>query len=145
MDRLLTAPVFNAIINNGYFLGNNLIYAGLCMNDERATIFINALRQAKLRLTPQRLSICRMLANSNGHPTAMELYEQLRTDFPTLSLATVYTTLSTLLALGLIHDLGSAGDGTLHYDPDTEPHVNLICTRCHQIGDLDDETLAAVS
>jgi len=115
------------------------------MSDERTITFTNALRQAGLRLTPQRLAICRALANHPSHPTAAELFEQLRADFPTLSLATVYTTLSTLLALGLIHDLGSAGDGTLHYDPDTEPHVNLICTRCHQISDLGDETLAAVS
>jgi len=115
------------------------------MNEERVTTLTSALRKAGLRLTPQRLAICRALVHGQGHPTATELHEQLRADFPTLSLATVYTTLNTLLALGLIHDLGDAGDGTAHFDPVTDPHVNLVCTRCHQISDLADDTLEAVS
>jgi Fur family peroxide stress response transcriptional regulator len=114
------------------------------MDEERATTYINALRRAGLRLTPQRLAICRALVNGHGHPTAAELHKQLCADFPTLSLATVYTTLNTLLALGVIYDLGDAGDGTTHYDAITDPHINLICTRCHQISDLTDDQLEAI-
>lgn len=114
------------------------------MNEKPVTALTNALRKAGLRLTPQRLAICRALINHREHPTATELHEQLRADLPTLSLATVYTTLNTLLALGVIHDLGDAGDGTAHYDPVTEPHVNLICTRCHQISDLADGALESI-
>ena len=114
------------------------------MSEELVASLTNGLRKAGLRLTPQRLAICRALINNHGHPTATELHEQLCADFPTLSLATVYTTLNTLLALGLIHHLGDAGDGTVHFDPVTDPHVNLICTSCHQISDLADDTLETV-
>ncbi len=114
------------------------------MDEERVSTYINALSRAALRLTPQRLAICRALVNGQGHPTAAELHQQLCADFPTLSLATVYTTLNTLLALGVIYDLGDAGDGTTHYDAITDPHINLICTRCHQISDLTEDQLEAI-
>ena len=107
--------------------------------------FIEGLRSAGLRLTPQRLAICRLLADSEEHPTVAQLHTQLSPEFPSLSLATVYSTLNTLASLGLVFELGNAGDGQKHYDPDTAPHANLICTQCHQIRDLDDTALQAVS
>jgi Fur family peroxide stress response transcriptional regulator len=91
------------------------------------------------------LAICRALADAETHPTAAQMFEQVRADFPTLSLATVYSTLNTFASLGLVFELGNAGDGQKHYDPDTAPHANLICTRCHRIRDLDDTALEAVS
>ncbi|MBI5303038.1 MAG: transcriptional repressor [Chloroflexi bacterium] len=115
------------------------------MTNDRANEFAQALRQAGLRLTHPRLAICQLLADDTSHPTATQLHARLRGDFPSLSLATVYSTLNTLVALGLAYELGNAGDGQKHYDPDTAPHANLICTRCHQIRDLDDHALQAVS
>jgi Fur family transcriptional regulator, peroxide stress response regulator len=98
-----------------------------------------ALRQEGLRLTPQRLAICRLLAETSEHPTAQMIYERLRLEFPSLSLATVYNTLETLVTLGVINALGSAGDDAMHYDADTSPHVNLACTSCHRVIDLSSE------
>jgi Fur family peroxide stress response transcriptional regulator len=104
------------------------------MNDIQS--LTNALQTAGLRLTPQRLAICRLLASSDQHPTAQLIYDTLRPDFPSLSLATVYNTLDTLVSLGAINSLGGAGDDAVHYDADTSPHVNLACTRCHRVIDL---------
>ena len=115
------------------------------MDSDRVRAFTNGLRQAGLRLTLPRLAICRVLAKSAEHPTAAQLHERLRADFPSLSLATVYNTLNTLLALGLVGEIGDAGDGQRHYDPNTTVHANLICTRCHQIRDLEDHALESVS
>jgi len=112
---------------------------------DRAYLFVSSLRLAGLRLTPQRMAICRMLANDSTHPSAAQLFERLQADFPTLSFATVYSTLNTLIELGLVHDLGTAGDGQGHYDPNTSPHANLVCTVCHQIIDLEDSALETVS
>ncbi len=102
----------------------------------RADDMSAALRQAGLRLTPQRLAICRALADSREHPTAQTLYEQLRPQFPSLSRATVYNTLDVLVRSGLAQELGTAGDNAIHYDADTTPHVNLVCVRCHRVEDL---------
>ncbi len=105
---------------------------------------IEALRKAGLRLTPQRLAVCRFLASTDTHPTAQDVYRALKPDFPSLSLATVYNTLETLVSLGAIHALGDAGDDTTHYDADITPHINLVCIRCHRIIDLPNETVAAL-
>ena len=108
------------------------------------TRLIEALREAGLRLTPQRIAICRFLAGTDTHPTAQDVYQALKPAFPSLSLATVYNTLETLVSLGAIHALGDAGDDTTHYDADITPHINLVCIRCHRVIDVPNETVAAL-
>jgi Fur family transcriptional regulator, peroxide stress response regulator len=103
---------------------------------DRSAYFANSLKDAGLRLTPQRLAICRYLADSEDHPTAQMIYDDLRPQFSTISLATVYNTLEALANLGVVNVLGEAGDGAVHYDGDTDPHINLACLSCHRVIDL---------
>lgn len=100
------------------------------------THLIEGLKQAGLRLTPQRRAICHLLAESHEHPGAQMIYRALLAEYPSLSLATVYNTLETLAQLGLINALGSIGPEGVRYDADTTPHVNLACTRCQKVIDL---------
>ncbi|MBI3160298.1 MAG: transcriptional repressor [Chloroflexi bacterium] len=95
-----------------------------------------ALKRAGLRLTPQRLAILRLLADSREHPSAQMIHHALLAEYPSLSLATVYNTLETLVEIGLVNDLGSVGPEGVRYDADATPHVNLACTRCHRVIDL---------
>ncbi len=97
------------------------------------------LQQAGMRVTPQRVAICELLSNSKEHPTAAMIYEELKPRFASLSLATVYNTLDALVKLGAVNVLGHAGDDTVHYDADTEPHVNLACIACSRIIDIPSE------
>ncbi|MFU8772018.1 MAG: Fur family transcriptional regulator, partial [Anaerolineales bacterium] len=106
---------------------------------DRTSHLSQALSKAGYRLTPQRLAICKLLAQSKDHPTAQVIYEILKPEFPSLSLATVYNTLESLVQLGVVNALGSAGDDAVHYDADTEPHVNLACISCHRVIDLHSE------
>ena len=101
---------------------------------EKNDRFLQILKQAGLRLTPQRRAICAWLAETERHPTAYELYEDLALTHPEISRATVYNTLNTLQELGAIVELSFGSDHT-HYDTNPEPHVNLICLRCHSITD----------
>lgn len=98
--------------------------------------FIHALKEAGLRITPQRIAICELLIGDDRHPTASAIYGALRPRFPSLSLATVYNTLDRLVSLGLVNVLGDAGDDALHYDADTNPHINLACLSCSRIIDI---------
>jgi Fur family peroxide stress response transcriptional regulator len=98
--------------------------------------FIEVLKQAGLRPTPQRLAVYHYLAGVTSHPTAQQIYEVLSPSHPSLSLATVYNTLETLVSLGIVNALGTAGDDAVHYDGDVSPHVNLACVRCHRVIDL---------
>ena len=100
------------------------------------------LKTAGLRLTPQRVAIYRALVQTDSHPSAQQLYEQLHPELPSLSQATVYNTLQALVEQGLVHEIGDAGDGAVHYDADLAPHVNLVCTRCHRIDDFQTDLLA---
>ncbi len=114
-------------------------------------ILTQTLKAAGMRLTPQRTAVCRFLAESDEHPTAAMIYDELKLQFDSFSLATVYNTLDALVKLGAVNALGGVGDDSVHYDADTEPHVNLACLSCNKIVDipsehvthLDDEITAA--
>jgi Fur family peroxide stress response transcriptional regulator len=94
------------------------------------------LKATGYRLTPQRLAILRALITNHQHPSVEQIYRQVRRDFPTTSLATIYNTLECLKGLGEVLELPLGGAS--RYDgrkPD--PHAHLICTACGRIEDLD--------
>jgi len=97
---------------------------------------IDKLKNSGMRITPQRIAICQMRSESMAHPTAAMIYECIRRQYPSLSLATVYNTLDTLAGLGAITVLGRAGDDNLHYDGNTSFHVHFACISCHKIDDI---------
>jgi len=99
--------------------------------------FLNTLRQAGCRITPQRRAICAYLAATDQHPTPYQVYADIVTNLPDISRATVYNTLNALQRLGAIVEVSFGGDHT-HYDTNPASHVNLICLRCHQIQDADE-------
>ena len=58
--------------------------------EQRTEELVAKFRERGYRITPQRLALLRLLATSEGHPSALQLHEQLLEQFPTTSLATVY-------------------------------------------------------
>lgn len=97
---------------------------------------IQSMQDAGLRLTPQRIAICRSLTNDPNHPTAHMLYEQLRPEYPSLSLTTVYNTLETLVELGVVNPLSHFGEDPTRYDANTSPHAHLLCIKCNRLIDF---------
>lgn len=69
------------------------------------TDFAQALRDAGLRVTPQRMVLLAILMDSADHPNADELLARARAVDDSVSLATVYRTLSALEEAGLIRKL----------------------------------------
>ncbi len=100
------------------------------------------LQKYGFHLTPQRLAIYNFMIDNKEHPTANEIYRELKTEFPSLSLATVYNTLEMFAKVGFVNILGSIGDGKVHYDANREPHINLACVSCHKIVDLPSDHVA---
>ena len=99
---------------------------------------IARLKESEYRLTPQRVELIRLIAASEGHPSASHLYNQIKIQFPTMSLATVYKTLDLLKELGEVLEIGLRDDS--HYDGNKPyPHPHLICIKCQKImdGELD--------
>ena len=103
----------------------------------RYNSIVQKIKDNNQRLTPQRLAIAKILAHSEGHPSVERIYEQLRDDFPTMSLATVYKTVSLVKELGEVLELGFS-DGSNRYDGNKPyPHPHVICVRCKKIIDPD--------
>jgi len=102
---------------------------------ERLDSIINTLRARGCRITPQRVAIIRIFLGSRDHPSVEQVYDQVKTNFPTTSLATVYKTVHLLKELGEILEIGTT-DGRHRYDGiKPYPHPHLICTSCKTITD----------
>ncbi len=88
-----------------------------------------------LRLTPQRIAILKYLDGNTSHPTADNIYRDLKQTNPTLSFATVYNTLQTLREHGEVMEI-TIDPIRKHYDPNTSPHHHVICIRCNDLWDV---------
>ena len=112
---------------------------------KRLEQMIRVLKDKGCRLTPQRLTILRILSKSAGHPSAEQIFEQIRADYPTTSLATIYKTLSLLKHVGEVFEVNFASLGS-HYDGNKPyPHPHLMCTKCGQILDPEFGPVAGIS
>jgi len=101
---------------------------------------INFFREKGLKVTSQRLAICTFILSRKDHPTAEQIYQELRNEYPTISLGTIYKTLHLLQELGLIQELGFT-EGSARYDPDMELHINMVCSKCGKISDYKAENV----
>jgi len=102
-----------------------------------------------LRCTRQRDELYRALAASKAHPTAEELYDQVKDVSPGLSLATVYNTLDAFCRVGLCIRLPSAnGAGPCRFDAETSPRVHVAMDDGRLLDapqDISDRILGALS
>ncbi len=103
---------------------------------ELITIF----REKGYKLTSQRLAICKFILSRKDHPTANQIYQALKEEYPTISLGTIYKTLHLLKELGLLQELGF-NEGSIRYDPDMELHMNMVCSKCGKIYDYKTENI----
>jgi Fur family peroxide stress response transcriptional regulator len=95
---------------------------------------------AGLKATHQRITILQTLYALPGHPSAEEVYEELRKSHPTLSLATVYRTLDNFVEADLIKRFGGER-GKMIFDKNLDTHHHLIRQDNDQIEDYDDPEL----
>ncbi|HSD58131.1 MAG TPA: Fur family transcriptional regulator [Methanotrichaceae archaeon] len=104
---------------------------------------IKALRGKGYKATPQRIAIGRFALRSKDHPTAQRIYGEVKRIYPTVSLATVYKTIQILKEVGLIHEL-NLSQGQTRFDPDTHPHIHLICLGCGSIMDWEEPMVSEI-
>ncbi len=97
-------------------------------------VLIQNLKVNNLKVTPQRLVIYKYLVDNLIHPSAEDIYKGIKELNPTISLATVYKTLSSLKSANLIQEI-NIGEDSFRYDVQVVPHAHLICTNCGAIID----------
>jgi Fur family transcriptional regulator, peroxide stress response regulator len=106
-------------------------------SENRYQTLVSKLKKRGFRLTSHRLALVRLLASSTGHPNASQLYKEIKAQFPTVSLATIYKTLTLLKDEGEVLEIDLHSDS--HYDGNKPyPHPHLICIRCNRIIDGDE-------
>ncbi len=99
------------------------------------------LNAKKLRATQQRVVIYHYLLNTKSHPTTEEVFQQIKDANPSISLATVYKTMESLEAYGLINKVSSKG-GSMRYDANIKNHNHIYCVNTNEIIDYEDEELS---
>jgi len=75
--------------------------------------------------TPQRIAVAEYILNTVDHPTADEVWVNVRDRCPTLSRATVYNTLNLFAEKGLLR-MQSLKEGVVVFDPHVVPHHHFI-------------------
>ena len=87
------------------------------------------------RLTPQRREVYDVLLGERDHPTATEVFLRAKQRMPTISLATVYNCLDTLVACGLVKQVNVEREAT-RYCPNLEEHGHFVCESCGKVQDV---------
>lgn len=83
----------------------------------------------------QREMILKVLQENVVHPTADYIYELIKKELPSISLATVYRNLNQLADAGEICKIAGL-DGAVHFDHNTHKHYHFICIKCNKVYDV---------
>ncbi len=92
--------------------------------------------------TPQRVVIAKFMLETHSHPTADEVLQAVENELPVaLSRATVYNTLNTLVAAGVIREVVTEADRT-RYDANMTEHHHFVDVKSGKILDIPADRIA---
>jgi Fur family peroxide stress response transcriptional regulator len=95
----------------------------------------NLLRESKIKVTPQRLSIVDML-HGKVHMSIDELYIAIKKKFPSISLATVYKNINTMMQMDFIQEVKIPNQKS-RYELAKSSHSHVVCQKCGKVEDLE--------
>lgn len=88
-----------------------------------------------MKYSKQREALLTLLRSTHSHPSADWLYENLRKEFPNISLGTVYRNLAVLADNGEIVKIQTSSNKE-HFDGFIQKHHHFVCRRCDKILDV---------
>jgi len=94
------------------------------------------LKACDVRPTPQREVVLKVILEKRDHPTADEIFARVKASMPTISLATVYNCLETLVSCGLIRQVNLERAPT-RYCPNLHQHAHFHDEATGRIHDVD--------
>jgi len=89
-----------------------------------------------LRSTPQREVVYDVLLKKRDHPTADEVFARVKSEMPTISLATVYNCLERLVQCNLVRQVNFER-GPTRYCPNLRPHAHFHDEQTGATHDID--------
>lgn len=90
----------------------------------------------RLNRSEVRERILELLQNTETHPTASWVYDELRREYPRVALGTVYRNLKILVEEGAVKNV-SFDEATERFDANLSRHYHFICEKCGAVRDLD--------
>ncbi|MFW6238842.1 MAG: Fur family transcriptional regulator [Halanaerobiales bacterium] len=96
--------------------------------------------KSSTRMTKQRRAILEILRNTDIHPTADWIYEQVKKEIPNISLGTVYRNLNVLSEMGEIMTL-DYGSSYSRFDGNPTNHYHFKCEKCEEVFDVELDVL----
>lgn len=103
----------------------------------------DALREEGVRITRQRAALLQVLADAEDHPDAEELHRRARDIDPSLSLSTVYRTLTALEEQGVIHRHAFEG-ASARFETAAEHHDHMIDVQTGEVTEFFSEKIEAL-
>jgi len=92
------------------------------------------LKYHHLKVTPQRIAIMELM-DHRGHISIDDLYTSVRSKFASISLATLYKNIHTMMDVCLIREVKIPGQKS-KYEIEKEVHAHVMCKTCGNLEDL---------
>ena len=105
------------------------------LKPEFKTEFDEALDKMGLRPTRQREHVYSVILEKRDHPTAEEVYARSKETMPTISLATVYNCLETLVQSGLVRAV-NFDRKPKRFCPNLKEHAHFHCEKTGRVYDV---------
>lgn len=100
--------------------------------------FEQHLREKHLKITPQRVEMLSQIYH-NGHMSVEEIYEQIKSTYPSISLATIYKNVSVLCEANILREIKAPKDKQ-KYELSSDKHLHVYCESCGKLEDIRLET-----
>ena len=98
------------------------------------------IKSVGLKATPQRISVLKVLSETDEHPSAEMLMDKLKNEGSIMSVGTIYNILETFEEKGLILKLHDHNE-VMSFDARTGFHVHIFNKKTNQIEDYFDNDL----
>lgn len=105
-------------------------------------ILKNKIKEAGLKATPQRIAIYEAMRKL-GHACVDMVTEELKTSFPTLTIATIYNVLESFVNAGLLVRRFSSNN-KMYFDVNVYEHAHFYNTEENSYEDYNDPELVRI-
>ena len=102
--------------------------------------FQSILKDAGLKVTPQRIAVLEAIYRLEKHPTSEDISNYVRNNNPNIALGTVYNILDFYVKKGIVTRV-KTDKGAMLYDAVSEKHHHLYCAESDRIEDYYDKEL----
>lgn len=99
------------------------------------------LQEHGIQPSAQRVAVARYVLHTESHPSADEVWQRVKADFPQISRATVYNTLNLFVEKGLLRAFAIT-EGRVVFDPKVEDHHHFIDEESGAIHDVPWDSVA---